>query len=424
MAACDGGSGRPTIVLVSLDTTRADHLSCYGYEIETSPRLDELAAQSLVFERAISTSSWTLPAHASMFTGKFTSGHGARYDPNGPLNLSHGIGGQVDAYRVRGLATNETTLAGVLAEYGYATGAVVAGPWMKSAFTLDKGFDHYDDARIDSVTGRLAEDVTDSALAWLDEIGERPAFAFLNYYDAHSPYGAPEPYTFKYLQDATREGFDFEDRSRWIELYDAEIAYADHHLGRFLDGLRERGLYDDALIVVTADHGEHFGEQGEWGHGRFLFRQGIHVPFVAKLPGQVPERRTEHIQAVDIMPLILDELGLPIPEGIQGGVPPDVGHPIVAEIYPLDFVSAAGFWRALYKDDWKAIWNSNGDHRLYNLAADPMESNNLVNETGEFSYLSQVIKMYLSSLPVPGASEAREVDAETLKALRNLGYVR
>jgi len=411
-------------VLVSLDTTRADHLSCYGYERETSPRLDELAAQSVVFEHAVSTSSWTLPAHASMFTGKFTSSHGARYDPNGPLNLSDGIGGQVDAYRVRGLATSETTLAGELAGYGYVTGAVVAGPWMKSAFTLDQGFEHYDDSGIDSVTGRLAEDVTDAGLAWLDGVGERPAFLFLNYYDAHSPYGAPEPFTFKYLEGVTREGFDFEDRDRWIELYDAEIAYTDHHLGRLLDGLRERGLYDDALIVVTADHGEHFGEQGQWGHGRFLFQEGIHVPFIAKLPGRAPERRTERVQVVDVMPLILDELRLPIPAGIQGGVPPEVGHPIVAEIYPLEFVSAAGFWRVLYKDDLKAIWNSRGDHRLYDLAADPAESQNLVHETGEFAYLSELIRVYLSSLPLPGASEGRAIDPETVKALRNLGYVR
>ena len=136
--------GRPNVVLITLDTTRADHLGCYGYERATSPNLDRLAEASIVYTHMIATSSWTLPAHATLFTGKFTSSHGARYDPEGPLVLSDAIEGPWSIYRARGLGEEGRTLAQVLQEAGYATGAVVGGPWMKRVFGLDRGFDFYE----------------------------------------------------------------------------------------------------------------------------------------------------------------------------------------------------------------------------------------------------------------------------------------
>ncbi len=153
---------RPNVILVTLDTTRADRLGCYGYYRQTSPNLDKLADDSLVYTRAIAPSSWTLPSHASLFTGKFTSSHGAQKDPHGPLHLSEAIKGpeSFKVARARGLSHNELTLAQILREAGYTTGAVVGGPWMKRVFGLDKGFSFYDDSQISTVGGRLARDVT------------------------------------------------------------------------------------------------------------------------------------------------------------------------------------------------------------------------------------------------------------------------
>src|SRR5262249_54555367 len=159
----------------------------YGYPIPTSPNLDALAKDSLVYTNAYATSSWTMPTHASIFTGKLPTAHGANYDPNGPLNLGAAIGKQYGNYRARPIAENETTLAQLLSEHGYATGGVIAGPWMEGLFRLGKGFEHYDGDGVDALNGRAAEDVTARAIEYVDGHARAPFFLFLNYYDAHSP---------------------------------------------------------------------------------------------------------------------------------------------------------------------------------------------------------------------------------------------
>jgi len=421
---------RPNVVLVTLDTTRADHLGAYGYERDTSPRLDELAAESRVYERAVSTSSWTLPAHAALFTGKFTGSHGARYDPEGPLQLLDAIRGHPawKAYRARGLAAGETTLAGVLADAGYATGAIVAGPWMKRPFGLDAGFAHYDDDGIDSTRGRLAEHVTDAAIAWIDA-QEGAFFLFLNYYDPHSPYAAPGEWLTRFLPD----GVDASELARRppstaerIALYDGEIAYMDHHLGRLLDHLRRRGLYEASWVVVTADHGELLSEHGLQGHGLHLYQPELHVPLLVRQPGADPPagRSRELVQPVDVLPLLCAGLGLPVPDGIQGQRPGAITHPIVAEAYPLPVLSEKGDWRALFEGSHKFVWNSRGDHLLFDLERDPAEVHNLLHEEpGRAKRLEVRLTRYLEDLPAPApAASPDPLDAETQEALRNLGY--
>jgi hypothetical protein len=149
-------SPRPNILLITLDTTRADRLGTYGYGKATSPNLDALAAESVVSTKAVSTTCWTLPGHATLMTGKLTSSHGARLDPEGPISLTQAIQGPVERYRVRGLSPQERTLALVLGEQGYATAAVVAGPWLKRIMGIDLGFESYDDDEIDQLGGRRA----------------------------------------------------------------------------------------------------------------------------------------------------------------------------------------------------------------------------------------------------------------------------
>jgi arylsulfatase len=186
-------SPRPNILLITLDTTRADRLGTYGYGKATSPNLDALAAKSVVYTSAVSTTCWTLPAHATLMTGKLTSSHGARLDPEGPISLAQAIQGPTERYRARGLSPRERTLALVLGEEGYATAAVVASPWLKRIMGLDLGFASYDDDEIDQLGGRRATSVTASALRWLRSRPEHePFFLFLNYFDPHGPYDPPE----------------------------------------------------------------------------------------------------------------------------------------------------------------------------------------------------------------------------------------
>jgi arylsulfatase len=424
----DDSAPRPGIILITLDTTRADHLGCYGYGRATSPGIDALAAESTLFTRAYSTSSWTLPAHASLFTGKFTSSHGARYDPQGPLRLTQAIDGPDSwkEYRARGLAAGEVTLAALLRQAGYATGAVVSGPWMKRVFGLGDGFDFYDDGGISHVNGKRAEAVTDAAIDWLVDCGE-PFFLFLNYYDPHTPYMPPDEYRGTFLPDPVPEGFMESDAGQ-IALYDAEILYTDNHVGRLIEKLKDLGLYDDCWIILTSDHGHLLGEHGMHGHGRTLSQSEIHVPLIIKEPGAnpAPSRNDTIIQLVDVPAMILDRLQVPLPEGIQGQPIPDVAHPILSEVYPLELISPMGDFRVLIDGDYKFVWNDKGYNGLFNVADDPVELNNLIGaEPQRAIAMQRALADYIRSLPPPGeARPPQEVDEETRRALEGLGYTR
>ncbi len=424
-----GGGGRPTIILITLDTTRADHLGCYGYARPTSPNLDRLAAESLVYDRAIAPGTWTLPSHASLFTGKFTASHGMRYDPEGSLQLTSAIDGPQawGHYRARALAKNERTLAMVLREHGYATGAVVAGPWLKRVFGLDRGFDHFDDDHITSLAGRRADNVTDKALQWLAASEGAPRFGFLNYFDPHGPYMAPEDFERRFFTEIGLSASDeLSEQAAREAAYDAEIRYMDHHLGRLFDGLRTLGLYEDAWIIVTADHGELLGEHGELGHGDTPWQEVVHVPLIVKAPGPDPPRgrRGAWLQLIDVMPMILDGLGIEWPADIQGGSAPDVGHPIMIESRTLPLFMKNGDWMAWIDDGVKYIWNSRGAHRLFDLDADPSELTDLIDDhETRVRSIQKAMHAYLVSLPGPGSEgEGGVVDKDTMDALRSLGY--
>lgn len=421
---------RPPIVLVTLDTTRADRLGCYGYARATSPNLDRLAAQSMLYTRAIATTSWTLPAHATLFTGKLAASHGAQYDLNGPLSLATVIEGPDEwrEYRARPLPEGERTLAEVLREAGYLTAAVVAGPWMKRPFGLAQGFEHYDESGITTTDGRRADSVTDAALSWLDTARERDVFLFLNYYDPHGPYDPPEPFASAFRPAAAPrpEGVPAGDDLQ--ALYDAEILYMDHHLGRLVDGLRARGLFERAMIVVTADHGELLGEHGRLGHGQYLTQPELHIPLLVKLPRgeSAPGRSDAPVQLTDVLPMVLARAGVTAPPGVQGGLPPRPGHPVVAEVAPLPFQSPDGGWRALFDGGSKFLWNSRGRHQLFDLDRDPAEEHDLASrEQPRVARLAALVERYFASLPTPGAAgPARPLDEETRRALESLGYLK
>ena len=300
------GPAPPLVILYLVDTLRADHLPVYGYPRDTAPSLVRFARDSVVFDQAIASSSWTKPSVASIFTSLLPRDHGCLQFYS-PFERSH------------------VTLAERLRLAGYETGAVVANPilWGKDT-GFAQGFSFYAAAR----TPLHAEGVVDDALASLDRSQGLPLFLYLHTMDAHDPYQAPPPFDRNFsppagLEKRTEEGLDDEgspDIEEIIGQYDGEIAYGDREFGRLLSELKRRGLYDGALIVFLSDHGEEFMERGNLGHGRTLFDELVRVPLVVKYPGgrYAGSRVDRQVQLVDVFPTILKSQGLPVPERIVG----------------------------------------------------------------------------------------------------------
>jgi arylsulfatase A-like enzyme len=435
LVSCGGGDPgppadeRPSVLLVTLDTTRPDHLGCYGYARPTSPKLDELCADAVVYSRAYSTSSWTLPAHASLFTGRFPVSHGARYDPEGSLVLADGIRGEwAKDFRASGLASQLPTLAEVFQKAGYATGAVVAGPWMKSVFGLSRGFDDYEDRRIARFRGRLGQEVTDTALAWLGDRADTPFFLFLNYYDPHAPYQPPPELLAQFFDlDSLARGEETPSPEEVTARYDGEIRYMDAQLGRLLDALKAWGIYTRMWIVVTADHGELFGEHGLEGHGASLYEGEIRIPMIVKPPGPLGagERSDEPIQLTDVAPLLLEGAGVPEPPGMSAPLPEADRGALFAELHPLRRERREGGWHAILAEGYKLLLADGTPSGLFDVEADPDETRNLLGQEPErAARLTGRLNGWLEALPRPERPAGEKaVDEETRRALESLGYL-
>lgn len=416
---------KPNVILITLDTTRADHLSCYGYSRTTSPNLDEFARESVLFTHCISTCSWTLPSHATIFTGKYTTSHGARHDPNGPLHLADAVGEDRTRVSIRatGLSPHVLTLAEILTTQGYKTGGIVGGPWMKTIFGLDKGFSYYDDSQILESGGRPADLVTASAFQWLDQAGKGPFFLFINYFDPHYPFEPPEEYARTYVDENVDLSLEKQPDDVKVALYDAEILYMDSYLGKLLERLKKDGSYDNSMIVITADHGELLGEHALWGHGQNLTQEEIHVPLLVKYPGD-PALSTpyeEYVQTIDVFAMILHQLQIPLPENVQSEVPPAITHPILSETFPLRKTDM----RSIIEDKFKLIWHEKGRDELYNIERDPREMFNLVDQRPQVHQrLVTRLERFVASLPAPEQpSTEKTVDRKTREALKSLGYL-
>ncbi len=435
---------RPNILLVTFDTTRADHLSCYGYRKKTSPAIDALAQDGVRYDRAYAVASWTLPTHSSLFTGKFPSSHGSQYDPEGAFNLVmeggiKGIEGW-SQYRANPIADDEVTLAALLTANGYATGGIVGGPWMKSVFRLSKGFELYDDrdfvqdtkmGAVTELNGRTAESITNAAKDFVNDHADEAFFLFLNYYDPHTPYTFQGDYIREFWDGPIPpEGPSLE----WnLALYDAEIRYTDHHFGRLIQHLKDTGLYDTTWIILTADHGELMGENNLHGHGDSLSEPEIHVPLIVKGPGATRARgpNATPVQQVDIMPTILDAVGIARPPHMQGGTLDAPGHPIVSETNPLPFMDRnktsfrqIGKWKSLYDGKYKFVHGSKGRHLLFDIERDPYEQRNLIDSEPERAGRMQTaLEAYFATLPKPGAvGEVEELSEDTKRLLEGFGY--
>jgi arylsulfatase A-like enzyme len=316
--ACGGTSdpaGRPNLLLVCIDTLRADMIGAYGYPRPTTPTLDRLAAQGVLFEDALATSPWTLPSGASLLTGLYPHRHGMKSAE-------------------RSLARDVATWAALLQRRGYATAAVVNAHWMSARYGFDRGFDSFRFVRPAQHRDRPGA-VVDEALAWLDAYGAGPFFLFVHDYHVHSDYDPLPEYAaifarpYRGVVDGTTEqlkavragqlALDERDVEHLVDLYVAGIRHVDGELSRLLERLERDGRLEDTLVIVTADHGEEFLEHGGVLHGRTQYQEVLRVPLILRGPGvPVGRRVAEPVSLVDVLPTALALLGEPAPDGIDG----------------------------------------------------------------------------------------------------------
>jgi len=438
------------VLLISLDTTRRDHLSCYGYARQTTPEIDRLARDAMVFRNAHAVSNWTLPTHGSMFSGLYPSAHGARFVTQ---DLPH-----VNPEIPQGmLAESCETLAEVLQAAGYRTGAVVANAfYVTRMHRMDQGFDDFD-SRVTRSLGnyRAADEITNRALHWLAKEPRQPFFLFLNYMDPHIPYNPPPPFDRKFAtqdnvaveprdsaffleqQDAvntTGRVWNDETHRMLVDRYDGEIAFADAQLGRVFDWLRQSGSYENTIIIVTADHGEAFGEQQVAGHGHLLYESEIAVPMIVKPRGGGPVgERNYRVSHVDILPTALELIDMPSPKGLSGrSMLESETRDLFVEKFASSLAKRDGQSRfgadqkAIYRGDLKYIANANGRFELYDLAKDPGELVDLSGRQADrVRILGEALAEWIESVePLSqGRHVAIPVNAEDLKSLKELGYV-
>lgn len=271
------------VVVITLDTTRADRLSFYGFMNVSLPHLERLAQESFVFEQATSVAPLTLPAHVSLFTGLLPPNHGVRDNAGPALDEAH------------------TTLAETLVVHGFRTGAFVGSVVLDPARGLNKGFEEY--RNLDGPNGqtpslqRRADQVIDGAISWLNTVAGSRFFMWAHLYDAHRPYDPPEPYASIYGHNP----------------YVGEIAFADSQIGRLLGALEQRALLARTIVIVAGDHGESLGERGERDHGIFIYQNVLRVPLMIRAPSLAPARVGEVVRLTDVMPTVLDLLGVPAP---------------------------------------------------------------------------------------------------------------
>ena len=410
---------RPSLVIVTLDTTRADRLGCYGGSVKT-PNLDALAARGVRFAHATASAPITLPSHASLFTGLDPQRHGVRE------NGTHVLG---DA---------QLTLAEILRSQGWRTGAFIGGFPLSARFGLAQGFDHYDDALAEDNPGpprkelwqgvarpyvdRPAGPVVRRAVRWIHANADAPFFAWVHLFDAHNAYQPPEPFATRY-------------RGR---LYDGEIAYMDSVLRELFDSLARWDLASDTLVVVAADHGESLGEHGIEGHGRDLYEPALNVPLLAAFPGRIDAAQVvnESVRNVDLLPTLLELLELAVPPRLDGrslvaalrakgngALPP-------ADAYAETLMPRLRFGGperyALQRGAWKLLREVAPDRRvserLFHLGDDPGE---LRDRAAEAVAVRSALAAALDARIAAGGAAVgpAALDAESEAALRALGYI-
>jgi len=466
-AAIAGTSTHPNIILIVMDTVRADHLSLYGYSRDTTPNLKKLAADSTVYGEAISAADITLTSHASIFTGLYPSWHGAYCQPP-----EAAFGRSIGAV---------PTMAEELSHNGYYTLGVAANLYLRADFGLQRGFADFriprpvpvlagdeswymlrngmrrainmvaDTDQFDRLYSR-ADAVNQEFFAMLRQPGlaRAPFFAFFNYMDAHFPYIPPHPFDRLFpgkSREATEANLDaIQEKvmeksmdlppaytSHTVSQYDGGIAYIDSQIGQLVDWLKRQKLYDNTMIIVTADHGESFGERRLFLHGNSLYANLLHVGLLVKYPHSAPAGRVSTpVSLIDLFPTVMKAAGVPAPAGLQGR---DLRDPAAAE--PRNLFSESFPCPVPHRPDcpggcllrsvvsWpnKFIWSSKGSPESYDLAADPDENHDIfgsLNKTAQA--LAGDLRGWIKTMPVQ-PKQYRNLSKEEIKRFKALGYI-
>jgi len=391
---CDGSDSLPgaNILLITIDTLRADHVGYYGYRRNTTPNLDKLARSSAVFLNAYTHAPWTHPSLASIHPGKHP----------------HKIGIRKWGHRLK---ENHTTLAEVLKSQGYNTEAYVTHTLFHPRFGYTQGFDYYDHSILKMGYPHKVSSSKQLTNKVLSRIGslKKPFFIWAHYFDPHVNY-------------LHHKQFNFGWRPK--NKYDGEIAYTDHHIGRLIDGLKVRGLFNNTVIVVVSDHGEEFKDHGGRWHGKKLFNEVLHIPLFFYVPGMGHHNVSEVVVESDIAATLLELVGLPNPGGFLGNPLPFKKRFILTDnrtAYSETYRGGVNL-TSIIEDGYKLIINHNKKiFRLYDIQKDPRERHNLIHLKRDKAeeLEGKLIEFYKN----PEEAETLNLSDQTLKDLRALGYI-
>ena len=391
------------LLLISIDTCRADHLGCYGYGRPTTPNIDALASEAVVFDNAMAPVPITLPSHCTMLTGTNPPHHGV-HD-----NLDYQLG------------PDHVTLAELLKGQGFVTGAVISAKVIASRYGLAQGFDRYletfDSEKSEvGIPQRIGGETNREALRWLEANHNEPFFLFLHYYDPHMMYEPPEPFATQYRDHP----------------YAGEIAYVDRCIGEVVQSLKQAGVFDQTLIIITSDHGELLGEHGEQTHSYFVYHNALRVPLIIRLPGQGRGVRVDQLTGiVDIVPTVCALAGIDPPADLHGhdlsgffdggALPPDDRYVYCESLYSTKYDTQGLL--GLVVGDWKYIQTTRPE--LYDLARDPAEARNLAaQEQDRAARMRQRLRELLDDQLRREADQSRlRMDPAEINRLRSLGYV-
>lgn len=410
------------IILITIDALRPDHLGCYGYPVNTSPRINKIAKEGTVFKNNFAQSSWTAASMVSMFTSTLPPTHG----------IFHGQVIEDKVYYQEVLSDDFTTLPEILKSAGYTTAGFSTNSHLTKKQGFDQGFDYFNDTCL----WESADCVNNEAIKWIKDNSSEKFFLWIHYIDPHAEfternndwYNPPGKYGMMYRPKNLNA-----PKEKHISGYDGKIRYTDDSVSQLIDSLKDNGAYDNSIIIITADHGEGFQEHGQWFHSETLYNEEIHIPLIIRLPhgrGLLTEVDA-NVRSIDIYPTITDYLNIkPLPQlqgkslipFIQGKDSSDL------PVYSETRKKLNQDLRAIIKDGYKLIKNfETGTNELYNLKDDPLEKNNIADKKQVISesLLNKILSIETLALKTSlKAGRVEEKDMKEIEKLKSLGYLR
>lgn len=442
----DPRSERPNVIIISIDTLRSDHMSCYGYQRSTSPNLDKVARQGAMFVNSYSQAPWTLPSHATMMTSLYPSSHGVQFMDN----IRFG------GYYADVLDKKHTTLAEILKANGYKSLAITSVIWLSRRFNMGQGFDAMDV----NPERHTAEIILKKARWWISKTDNEPFFLFLHFFDVHdykspisfeglyqsSDYNGPLKGDPSMVMSNSFESLTKKDLNYLIDLYDGAINYVDYQLGLFFDWMKKSNQYENTLIIITSDHGEEFWEHGGTGHGFTLYEEQLKVPLIIKTPNNIKPRSHEPRSlagVIDIAPTVLDYAGLPSPTNFEGislrpliEQPSNVSRTLYAEgsyffntmavsdgsykYISYSLIPPVLFNRKFLLSNIRSLYKFKDDE-LFNITEDRLERENIAMQNEQMGLkMEDLLKMHVKQVTL---DSTKEMDKKSIDQLKSLGYV-